>query len=439
MSAVAVKTPPRYGGVFDPHLEPALTDAPVPSAPLAVVAMSVRPDGIFVAVEYHSPPSAPLWLGVGTQPPAVLPVGSRGAGGTILPLPCVQKLEEHCCGIQLAPILDCEAHAEAHASFVREHRDRFVRRFLLSPSGIESVDTDGSRTPVAGAEIATSKDGRSVEVRLPTSGMPRLRDAPVRFLRGAADTNEVPADVSLAPWRWIEMESPIDYEPHGELRSKLLALVQSDGSALPLTLSYHPDDPHHVESQHHVRPSGDPRTDPRRRHRLAVHARQDRLFTPIAKLGPDGVEVGLATASGRALAVRKAGRLVALEGLRVHGFGPRLEEAGDRIFKGAVVRNGEIHVFTFVGLDASQFTGVAVRPHWAIHRVDRHGTIHPPEPCLPRDPDTLRSEIVVKHDKSFGVLSWSEEPEVGATEPRPRREVTCRWNPAKKVYDVAVR
>ncbi len=410
------------------------------------VTMSVTPEEIRVAVDFGNTNPGVLWIGLGTTPPEVPEIGIPRSGGFSRSFQCERAEYRGPDGMVILgppnplPFLEtCEALKAKHVQFKAQYEARFTRRFRISAQGVALVEGNGSSVALSSAKLVASRDGKTMEVVLPRAVMPRLPEAPLRHVRIAASRAEIPANNAAAPWLSAELEEPVTYEPHGALRDRIFALVLGQDLMFSPGLSYHPDDPLHVESLHFA-PSKTPWHSPDwfafdgNENRSTVVARQDVLHERKATFGATGVEVALAVASSPAIAVFKHGKLTDAVLLSHVDLGKKIEALGERVWKGAVERNGQLHVFSFTPRTDSPFSGVTVSPHWVIQPVDQQGRLLPEEMCLP---EKIMGGVEVTElvDSRFLTLGVRARPYEGGA----LVEYGCRWVLAEKRYRMFVK
>ncbi len=249
----------------------------------------------------------------------------------------------------------CRAVMKRHAEFTARFRERFVRRFRLSASGIEALDAAGKASPINGATHRATADG--VEVELPLSAMPRIAQAPLESLEIAVAEGKLPSGL-LPPtaderqgWTEVKLQQAVAFAPHGALRAQIAV-------AAPLVVnSYDPGKPEIVHSVSHAAET--PLGGKGAPDRAVVVESEETIFTKTDEHGD--VVIGVARAAGHYIATYRGGQLVAVEGFPdVRGT----KKVGD-----------DLHLF---GYDEGGFTwavGTYVPPRWRVLAVAKDGKL----------------------------------------------------------------
>jgi hypothetical protein len=210
------------------------------------------------------------------------------------------------------------------------------------------------------------------------------------------------------------LPAAVSFEPFGELRARLFAPPEPDGEderslgyEPPLGLSYHPEDPAHVDSLRWADGTS------------SVLPQTEALYVPKTTLGD--LEIGDVRAANRHIAVRRGDRLVDL--IPQHGQ-PRT----------MLARHGEVHVISYVPSEYVMALGLATAPTWSAIAIARDGTRRDAAADFGDDaPDCLRYEDVVEQaSPTFDRLSYRATC-LGYDRPSTI-EVTWRWHEASGMY-----
>lgn len=301
---------------------------------------------------------------------------------------------------------------------------RFERVFRLDDRGLSQVSEGGALVPVVGSvvDIRFTERGTTLEARIPVAAYPRAAAAPITevFVHVVAADAAEPPKLARESFRRIHLPEPVHFEPHAELRAEVFRLNLA--SRRPLGISYSPADLEHIETTGHPGKDG-----------AAAVTEERPLYVPERRLGD--VEVGFTFSGETAIAVFKAGKLLEL-----------VDIEDERM--GSVVRNKQIHVFSYAQTDEWP---PGFEAGWLVVAVAEDGSISYPFNAetgvgrwekvyeihsdkldwfgmrgVPReyaDEETPRAiEILWRFDKQFGGYMPTTRPLTTLPPPRPRKK-----------------
>jgi len=413
-----------------------------PSGAGSVVAIAVGEDGVRIALDVGGAAAGGLWLGIGSPPPAVPPIGEYTRGGGFDLVECTANAQTYVEGTRVITdtpnppevIEACKQIVARHAQLRATHAARFARTFHLDAAGVRAVGADGALAPVAGAEIAWRVTGAraTAEVTLPLAAMPRLADAPLvtleLFARPSAAARAasparpggvlVPPGLARTAWVGARLPEPVSFGRLGELRARVFAPRAEDPEQRheywpPRGLSYHPADLDQVESLQWSDTS-------------TVAPRVEVLYTEKAKLG--AMTVGEASAAQRHTAIFSGERLVDV-----------VPSAGEA--RGIVERSGELHVVEYTPEGFAMAQGIFMPPAWSVLAIRADGTHRQALISFGDDEGPWCShygDIVPIASPTLDVLGYrSSCPQYQET--TKTIEVTWRWDSKSRSYRGSVR
>jgi hypothetical protein len=440
-------TPPPDPAAAPEHPDPKGPpdpDAPLPSGPNPAsasshLALALGNDAVTIAAELGDPARDGIWLGIGSLPPSVPPIGLKARGGWTLAFDCdfeqVYAFEEGFVKGKANPpevVAACHALLARHEALVAQHRARFTRFFKLDRDGVHAAAADGTLSSIAGAKAVfkPGPHGATVEVTLPIAALPRLVEAPLLTLRLVARAVTGPRPEVLPPqWVSVHLPEPLTIEPFGDLRNHSFQRLVGHVDQVP-GLSYQPGDPLHVESMHYTSP----------RDRSSVVAREEALSgKSLARLG--NREIAYVPAYRAWLALLEKGKLVKeckrpLEEGESEDWAPPVDAFPEPERHGAVNRGGEVHVFEY-GEMAIAPSGLIRDPSWSVIAIAADGGVRNPveDAHVPMMYGVETTGFISPDHASFGVRGPTQNLERGKGKPEMvQLEVTWRWDPVKKKY-----
>jgi hypothetical protein len=424
----------------DPPLPPKRTmyqggepAAPPPSGPnprnaASRLAIAITGDALLIAAELGEPAREGIWLGIGSWPPALAPIGEYSRGGGTRDLECeYQQIDIGEGMFKNGPrnppetIAACKAILERHARFVARHEQRFVRRFKIDREGVRGVSADGALHGFEGARAVfkPGAKGATVEITLPLQAMPRLTQAPLHSLRlvARAATSPKPPEFAVDQWVWVDLPKDLSFEPYGDLRAAAFDSLLGR-TVFPPGLSYQPGDALRVESIRY----------PESERKLLV-PHEEALYEKRASLGD--VEVGQVTAYTQQVAILKKGKLVAL----VQGQEDRpLDEAAKVGIRGVVKRDGALHVVSYSPQKLTEGWGWE-QPKWSVIAVAADGTHRE---AVEHDGTHIMwndvTEFANTELDAFGLRGSTRSNEGELAGKEVGAEVTWSWDRSKKMY-----
>ncbi|MBI4952265.1 MAG: hypothetical protein HY908_09535 [Myxococcales bacterium] len=368
-----------------------LENAPNPKNAGARVALAITPDGVRVAADLGDTGARTLTLGLAT--------------------------------------FDWPALARSVPDRPAEVSEAFVHRLRVR-EGTASVALLVGRgeKALAGARVVWSGDGTRFEASLPNAALPQLVDAPVVFVRAAAALEaSLPQAPHEQPWRWLKLPSPVAYEPHAELRAKVIAAVLAMAPVGGSTISYRPDDPLGVFSA-----APDPPLSPLQ----PLGA----LYEKKASVGD--VDVGLGYAHVPYVVALNKGRLsdlVFLIRLDEGYVDPKDGSKGDASVQAILTRNDEVHV---VGSTSSAIhaliQGTYQVEHWTVVSVGATGKARTWRCEVDAEPKIFQEGAPERYaDAGFTRFGWRNtfHGSVFSDDKQRVRELACTWDAKAKTYE----
>lgn len=415
------------------------------------VALSISSAGVLLAADLAGVAKNGVWLGLGSEVPALAPVGELYTrSGAPLEFDCAYEQLPGPEGsfdrgkkLSAAASRECEALKTKYAAVVQAHGKTFEQLLRIDSNGVALRAPDGKFVPITAREITVTpqQEGMHVEALLPLDVLPRLVESPLTSLRVAAE----PLDPGSAPritgaWSAVSLPTPQSFEPLGSLRDNAYAAItpmklpsgyRIPRTAFPTGMSYHPTDPTHIRTMRHI--DWGP---------TELVARDETLYRKQATLGD--VEVGLVSAYGESLAILKKGKLVHF--LPLFGDVP-VEYAQPTRIRGMVERGGELHIIFFRPDHLTQQYGRS-SPEWVVLAVRPDGTIRSPiggpsettgSNILPAD-FTMpmypyeSADFASRDLDSFGIKGIGRIDDPKGNSKEVAFEIAWKWDPEKLAY-----
>ncbi len=327
----------------------------------------------------------------------------------------------------------CKKLLARHAKLGAEYRDRFVRRYRLTTTAIESLDV---QNPAWMSEVKLASSAKGIEVELPIAALPELAEAPLTKLFVASADGDLPSGL-MAPeapgyettakkegWEDLTLEKPAGFGTLAPVLALVFPVDAADAADMfqLFASSYHPSSPTTVR-QIGVRdvkakplapaPKRDgvigPPTSP---DRPMAHESESPLFTTWKNHGD--LELGFSSDSN--LVILRNGTFVSSDSLG--------KPDGSRIFE------KDLHLFEYSPPSYTQMFGWQY-PRWDAVSVKPDGTIVR-DLALPNERtfDTWDDTAKPLNDKewsTFGIqgkvdgkttkVMWTWSPSAGAYEP----------------------
>jgi hypothetical protein len=410
--------------------------------------------GLHVAAELVGPAREGIWLGVGTRPPPLPPIGDGGRAGNVEDLDCENERGFESgsyvpTGKKLPPeeAAACKALIAEHEKLTARHVARFGRRLRVDREGARLVEPGGKLSAIAGAKIAwkAGEKGTTVELSLPLAALPRLAEAPLLSLAVWA----APASAALpeAPPEDAHktLLGPVSFAPHAEVRAAVYEWIQKgmpgsygfgDVHQPNLGFSYHPADPEHVETMHYASFS-------------SVRPVEETLYEKREALGD--LEIGYAHGFTDFLVVSRKGKLVSFAMADVGCWdGIDQPSCGFATPRGMVHRDGEVHVFaSYPGAMANRNMGVGGEHAggWFVVAVATDGTLRPllavpvgkqeEGGFLAGGTPAMWNDGAAHADKAMEKLTWRGTRWTDGKGAKTGVESLLKWDPVKKQYTLS--
>ena len=393
------------------------------------MALALTRDAMLVVGRLKNDATRGFWLDVKSDPPEVPPMMTAGEwtrAGARAPYDCDYEREYQAGEFVQTKPLAPEASRECHALlrryevFKAEYANRFLRRYKVDETGVQGTDATGKLVAIGGARVAWKKtaEGASVEVSLPLTAMPRVSEAPLAGLQVWATASSSPP-AAIGEAARINFPAAVSFEPLGDLRSAVAGVLMNartvGGEAMPGScFSYQPGDPERVEL---VIAGGN----------AGVGPVVKPLFEKTVTVG--ALEAGVSRTLATHAVAMVEGHLTAFDLL-------------DGDFRGAVQRNGQVHLFAFEqGEQAVEYEG---RPsHWQAITILPNGTSE-----LLIDSTTVGATVQgwcsANYEEPGTAFSSADYHTFGLrgscrgndpNAPPTGFEVAWTWNDTKKVYE----
>ena len=396
------------------------------------VALALTGDAMLIVGSLKKNATRGFWLDLKSEAPAVPVIGDWTRGGGRDPFEC-DYVRDYIAGeyirtnkrLPANKSRECHAMVRRYEAFKVEYANRFLRRYKVDETGVQGTDATGKLVAIDGAQVAWKKtaDGASVEVSLPLTAMPRVTEAPLMGLQvWAAASSSAPPAIGAQATR-VFFPPAVSFEPLGDLRRVVAdALMQpgyvGDSFISSSGFSYQPGDPERVELLTEGGNAG-------------VGPEVKPLFEKLATVGT--LQVGVSR-----LLVAHAVAMV--EG-HVTAF-----ESFDGAFRGAMQRNGQVHLFASkqggYSMMASSFP-----PRWEVIAILPDGSFKALIDTTTMDAATAEAGCgmtVMVFDTPGELFSSPDYHTFGwrgscrgddANAPLTGFEVTWTWNDTMKVYE----